>query len=402
MRRTSVLLPVVLTLFGSGCTREELDQLGFGTYFVRLDKEPQAVGEAVSAIAGELGFQPLHVYDNATQGFAVVLHDDWVDEVRNHKDVRWVSRDEHVDRTPPEEEAPPEEEILPDPGPILGADETPESVVRIGGPYLGPVSLDDTHVAVIDTGIDSAHPDLNVVGEFDAVAEGGGKAFPGKDPNGHGTHVSGTIGACADGDGVVGVAPCVPLHAIRVLDENGSGWITDIVAGIEYVLDHPEIRVVNMSLGGPAASGEDPMEEALQALHDAGVVVVVAAGNEAQNTSKVTPAGYNIGLTVSAYDASGNRDRGYAWFSNFGNAVDVAAPGVSILSTWPGGDYTQLDGTSMATPAVAGAVAVYRAIHPNHTPNQVIDAVISTSEGGLNKAGADHPEGMVDVQALWN
>lgn len=400
MPKRFVVLPVLAMLFSTGCTREELEQLGFGTYFVRLDKEEQAAAKTVSSIAGEIGFEPLHVYDKATKGFAVVLHDDWVPKVRNHPDVRWVKRDENVKRTP-DEELPDDEEVITDPEPILGANEIPESIARIGGPYLGNVDLSNTHVAVIDTGIDSTHPDLNVVSDFDAVAEGGGKKAPGADPNGHGTHVAGTIGACADGDGVVGVAPCVPLHAVRVLDGNGSGYISDIVAGIEYVLEHPEIRVVNLSLGGPRGSGEDPMEEALQALEDAGVIVVVAAGNETQDTANVAPAGYDIGITVSAYDASGGTDNGYAWFSNFGDEVDVAAPGVSILSTWPGGGYAELDGTSMATPAVAGSAAVYMALNPNAGPTKVRNAMVDTSEGNLKSAGGRHPEGMVDVEAFW-
>ena len=231
------------------------------------------------------------------------------------------------------------------------------------------------------------------------VCNGGG-GLNGGDPQGHGTHVAGTIGAAADGSGVVGVAPGVPIHDVRVLGADGSGYVSDILAGLEYVLDHPEIRVVNMSLGGPAGSSlDDDLDEAIKRLEDTGVVVAIAAGNESQNTRNVVPAGLDRGIVVSAYDAESG-DNGWAWFSNFGDAVDIAAPGVGIVSTWPGGDFATLDGTSMATPHVAGAAAVYLAINPGKGPAQVRNAMIDSAENGLTGQGGDHPEGMLDLTAL--
>ena len=142
------------------------------------------------------------------------------------------------------------------------------------------------------------------------------------------------------------------------------------------------------------------MLDAIQALEDAGVLVVVAAGNEAQDTANVSPGGYPLGITVSAYDADGG-DNGFAWFSNYGDEVDIAAPGTSILSTWPGGDYAELDGTSMATPAVAGAAAVYRAINPGAGVNKVRNAVQNTGEAGYAGQGGDHPENLISVEDFW-
>ncbi len=200
----------------------------------------------------------------------------------------------------------------------------------------------------------------------------------------------------------MGVAPGVELVALRALDENGSGYWTDIVAGLEYVLDHPEIRVVSMSLGGPAYPDgvEDPMEEAIRRLVDSGVAVVIAAGNETQDTENVAPAGYDLGLVVSAYDNAGGTDNGFAWFSNFGDAVDVAAPGVDIPSTYPGGGYAELSGTSMATPLVAGAVAAYLAEHPRATGQEAMDAVVATGEDGYQGQNNRHPEPLIDIEAL--
>ena len=401
MHRFSLMFAVATIALSSGCTPEQLDALGFEVYIVSLNKDGSEVSASVQDLADELGFDAIHVYQKAGHGFSVRLPEELADEVRALPEVKQVVKDKREKRVPDEEMPESTDDVVTDPGVVLGPDESPPSIARIGGPYLGPVDLSAIHVAVIDTGIDSAHPDLNVVGFHDVVAIGGGTAAEGQDPNGHGTHVAGTIGARADGVGVVGMAPNIPLHGVRVLDENGSGYTSDIVAGLEYVLDHPEIRVVNMSLGGGVVSGYDPMAEAIEALEATGVVVVIAAGNEAQDTENVSPAGYDLGIVVSAYDADGG-DNGFAWFSNYGKTVDVAAPGVSIFSTWPGGDFAELDGTSMAAPAVAGAVAVYMAINPNAGVTKVRNAVTNTGVDNYAGQGGDHTEVFIDAQALWN
>lgn len=399
MRKPTLVLGLLLL---GGCTDGDLARaLGAEMYFVKLESEPAKTAAMVTQLADDFGFKPIHVYDSATQGFSVLLFPELAEEITKLKEVEYVRKDEN-DRKLPDEEEPTDDRLHDDPGPIIGAGEIPESIARIGGPYTRNATW--CEVAVIDTGIDASHPDLNVVGEFDAVARSGGAPAPGRDPNGHGTHVAGTIGALANGEGVVGVAPGVPMHAIRVLDGNGSGYTTDIVAGLEYVLDHPEICVVNMSLGGPSPGAQDPMREAIQALEDRGVVVVIAAGNSADDTRKYTPAGLDLGIVVSAYDAAGG-DNGFAWFSNYGDAVDIAAPGVSILSTWPGGGYAELDGTSMATPAVAGAVAVYKALKPNAGVNKVRNDLIDTAEAGYKgQTGKNgkHPEPLIDAAAFFD
>ena len=244
-----------------------------------------------------------------------------------------------------------------------------------------------------------------MVGEIDIVADSGaGNAAPGYDPNGHGTHCAGTIGAKADGKGVVGMAPGVPLHAVRVLNDEGSGYWTDIVAGLEYVLDHPEIRVVSMSLGGPSWADEDddPMRDAIDALEAADVLVVIAAGNETDDTQFYAPAGYNLGLTVSAYDAAGGTDNGFAYFSNYGTAVDIAAPGVDIMSTYPDGNYTELSGTSMAAPLVAGAAIAYRAEFPNKDIAAVKKAFSNAGENDYQGQKRDHTEPLIDFAAMMD
>ncbi len=387
----ALLLPTV------ACTELDPNDQFSSIYFVKLESEPAQVVANVQTIADEFGLQPIHIFDAASEGFSVRLlnNDQLVGEIENLSVVASVTKDEQQNRLPPDEV---NDDI------VLGDDELTVGIDRIGGPY--PTVIDwereGVEVAVVDTGIEANHPDLNVVAEADLVCDSRGDCANGSDPQGHGTHVAGTIGAYADGAGVVGVAPGVPLHAVRVLGSDGSGYLTDILAGLEYVLDHPEIRVVNMSLGGPSGSGLDgDFDEAIRRLENNGVVVAIAAGNENQDTTNVIPASLNRGIVVSAYELSRQGDDvGFAWFSNYGDAVDIAAPGVGILSTYPGGRYKALDGTSMATPHVAGAAAAYVALHPNASADAVRDAFINKGEDGYTGQGGRHPEPFLDFAAL--
>lgn len=392
------ILYSILALSLTGCT-EDKDDIFSGVYFIRLDSEPAEVAALVADIAAEFDLEVLHIYDSASEGFSVRIPHLLAPELEKVEFVDSVISDERTDYAVP---------IDPDGDIAYGDSEVPIGIIRINGPYMGSVDLSTVHVAVIDTGIDSQHQDLNVVADIDLVALSSGEEAPGQDPNGHGTHVAGTIGAIADGNGVAGVAPGVSLHAVRVLDSFGSGYFSDIIAGIEYVLEHPEIRVVNMSLGGPKDQETLPIRDAIERLEDSGVVVCIAAGNESQDTNNVAPAAYNQGIVVSAYDLGGDTntysDRGFAWFSNYGDAVDIAAPGVSIQSTWPGNQMEVLDGTSMATPHVAGAVAVYLAYDPDATPNEIRANMISSGENnytGQTGSNGQHPEPLLDLGQFW-
>lgn len=392
--RSPALLALAALGFTSGCAALDPDDQFSGIYFVKLESEPAEVAADVQAIANDVGIEPIHIFDAASEGFSVrLLHNDQLlDEIESLPVVEYIERDEKSDQLPPDQV---NDDI------VLGDDELTTGIERIGGPYPTVLDWSGVEVAVIDTGVEGDHVDLNVVAAADIVCDSGGDCANGSDPQGHGTHVAGTIGAYADGDGVVGVAPGVPIHDVRVLGADGSGYVTDILAGLEYVLDNPEIRVVNMSLGGPAGSSFDAqLDEALRRLEDNDVVVVIAAGNESQDTRNVVPAGLDRGIVVSAYDVSTGADNGFAWFSNYGDEVDIAAPGVGILSTWPGGGYKALDGTSMATPHVAGAVAAYLSLNPNKSAAQVRDAVVGSGEDGYSGQGGDHPEPFLDFAEL--
>ncbi|MFA5831439.1 MAG: S8 family peptidase [Candidatus Paceibacterota bacterium] len=202
-------------------------------------------------------------------------------------------------------------------------------------------------IGIIDTGIDLTHPDLkaNIKGGVNTISPF--KSYA--DDNGHGTHVAGIIGALHNTVGVAGVDPMADLYSIKVLNRSGSGYFSDIIEGLQYAIAN-DLDVVNMSLG--ASTGNDSFAEAIKAAHDAGIVIVAAAGNEAGAVSY--PAAYPEVIAVSATD----ENNAFASFSNYGPEIDISAPGVRIYSAYKGGVYKILSGTSMASPHVAGVAAL--------------------------------------------
>ena len=228
-----------------------------------------------------------------------------------------------------------------------GAQSTPYGITRVNG---GVAS--DGRACVLDSGVDLDHPDLNVdTGASRTFIRSGRDSRSADDGNGHGTHVAGTIAAIDNNTGVIGVAAGATIVAVKVLDSRGSGAYSAVIGGVDYVgSGAPSCSVANMSLGGPVSQA---LDDAVEAAARNGVAFALAAGNEGQHANNSSPAranGANI-YTVSAVDS---RDR-FASFSNFGNPpVDFAAPGVAIASTWKGGGYSTISGTSMASPHVAG------------------------------------------------
>lgn len=218
-------------------------------------------------------------------------------------------------------------------------------------------------VAVIDTGVDPNHPDLLVdtIRSKDITCNN----CPISDKNGHGTHVAGTVGAIVNnGLGVAGVSERTSIIAVRVLGADGSGSLNDVIKGVEYVTkikkEGVNVLVANMSLGGGGRSVV--MEKVLADSINAGVFYAVAAGNEHANIDRDYhfPASYqHPGMAAIASITVNNT---LSSFSNYGQKVLIAAPGSNIMSTWPGGGYKSISGTSMATPHVAGAAAIYRVV----------------------------------------
>ena len=332
-------------------------------------------------MAQERGLGISHVYGTAVNGFSATVPRGQIDKITSDPRVNYIEQDSIVSifKKPSGH---------PGKGGNGGGSTTqppqviPTGIARIGGPITGPVDVD---VAVIDTGIDPSHPDLNVI---DGINFAKGHGF--SDGNGHGTHVSGTIAARDNAIGVVGVAPDARLHAVRVLDNRGSGFTSDVIAGVDWVAANADtIDVANMSLGG---SQSNTLNTAVENAVNAGVVFVVAAGNESTDACSKSPASAPSAITVSALDDKdgiSNNDP-FASFSNYGSCVDMIAPGVSILSTWKDGGYNTISGTSMASPHVAGAAALFLASNPSASPAQVISAL--QAAGNLDWNVASDPD----------
>ncbi|MBY4603309.1 subtilisin AprE [Bacillus rugosus] len=254
------------------------------------------------------------------------------------------------------------------------AQSVPYGISQIKAPALHSQGYTGSNVkvAVIDSGIDSSHPDLNVRGGASFVPS---ETNPYQDGSSHGTHVAGTIAALNNSIGVLGVAPNASLYAVKVLDSTGSGQYSWIINGIEWAISN-NMDVINMSLGGP--SGSTALKTVVDKAVSNGIVVAAAAGNEGTSGSSSTvgyPAKYPSTIAVGAVNSSNQR----ASFSSVGSELDVMAPGVSIQSTLPGGTYGAYNGTSMATPHVAGAAALILSKHPTWTNAQVRDRLESTT-----------------------
>jgi len=223
-----------------------------------------------------------------------------------------------------------------------GIDRIDAELVWPGGNTADPINI-----GIIDTGISNRHSDLsaNVKGGMNAINPR--KSW--NDDNGHGSHIAGIIAALDNAIGVVGAGPKADLYAIKVLNAAGSGYLSDIIEGVQWAVNN-HIQVVNMSLG--TNSDVQSFHDAVAAAKNAGVVVVAAAGNS--GGSVIFPAAYPETIAVSATD----QNNVIAGWSSRGSEVDLAAPGVSIYSTYKGGGYATLSGTSMAAPHVAGSAAL--------------------------------------------
>jgi len=228
------------------------------------------------------------------------------------------------------------------------AQTTPWGITRVGGSGDGT----GKRAWIIDSGVDMDHKDLNVdAANSISFLTGSPSNRTPEDGHGHGTHVAGTVAAKDNSIGVVGVAANASVVAVRVLDKRGSGSTSGVIKGVDYVgTNGSSGEVANMSLGGGVSS---TLDNAVKSAASGGVKFVLAAGNDSDNANNHSPAranGTNI-YTISASDAN---DR-FASFSNYGNPpIEVAAPGVSINSTWKGGSYRSISGTSMAAPHVTG------------------------------------------------
>jgi subtilisin len=336
------------------------------------------------------GVTAKNVYSHAIKGFAAKLTPAQLKKFRNDPNVLRIEEDTMV---------------------YANAQTVPTGIKRTGYDLLLDGSSVNADIAIIDTGIQLNHPDLNVVKGVDCRTidfRTRDCKTGGADDNGHGTHVAGIAAAKDNTVGVVGTAPGARLYAVKVLSKNGSGTTSAVIQGIDWVKRNASvIDVANMSLGGTGtddtdgascSSSTNSYHKAVCSAVAAGVTFVVAAGNEKKDAAASVPAAFDEVITVSAladFDGSPGRlgtatyayssctenvDDSFACFSNYGHDVDILAPGVGIYSTYYGSGYATMSGTSMASPHVAGAVARIKAAYPSYTPAQVKSLLLSTGD----------------------
>jgi len=350
------LLPVVLALPAPVILPRAGSAIP-GKYIIKLKNENTE--ELIKGALKLLNKDPAHVYNfGKFAGFAAELDDNLVQIIRSFPGVDYIEQDAVIQSNLGEIHL--EKKAY-----VTQATST-WGLGRISHQARGSTSYtyDNTAGAgtcayVIDTGIYTAHPEFEGRATFLANFAGDGSNADG---NGHGTHVAGTIGSKT-----YGVAKKTKLYAVKVLNANGGGTNSGVIAGINFVANDAKTRscpngaVANLSLGGPKSTA---VNSATAGVVSAGVFLAVAAGNEAQDANNVSPASEPSAFTVGATDSS---DR-FASFSNFGTAVDVLAPGVAILSTWLGGGTNSISGTSMASPHVAGLGAYLLGFEGKKTP----------------------------------
>lgn len=332
-----------------------------GPVDVIVTLEPGADAPAAArALATRKGGKVKHVYSHAVNGFAATVPDALLAQLKGDSRVRSVELDLPVRISDTQS-----------PTPSWGMDRVDQRNLPLDSSYTSTASGNGVDVYVVDTGILATHPDF------------GGRAVSGTDTvdnddnatdcNGHGTHVSGTIGGSS-----YGLAKQARLIGVRVLDCNGSGATSGVVAGLDWIVEHHRAgqpASANMSLGGGASTA---LDAAVNRVIADGVTMAVAAGNENADACTKSPARVPNALTVAASDRNDAR----ASFSNRGTCVDLFAPGVDITSAWLANGTNTISGTSMATPHVAGAAALYLESHPSATPAAVGTAILGASTKG--------------------
>lgn len=324
----------------------------------------QSIAEARAA-GGHVRFS----YDAAISGFAATLDAEALKAVRTDPHVAYVEADQVVSVATAQ------------PAPTWGLDRIDQRARPLNSSYAYDATGEGVTAYIIDSGVRATHSEFGgrVAAGYSAIRDG----LSTSDCNGHGTHVAGTVGGMT-----YGVAKGVTLKPVRVLDCQGTGSISGVIAGIDWVTaNNTGPAVANLSLGGPASAA---LDAAVQRSLNAGVTYAVAAGNQGSNACSFSPARVSAALTVGSSTSGDTRSR----FSNLGACLDLFAPGSDIRSAWHTADTasTMISGTSMAAPHVAGVAALYLQRHPGASPATVSAALVDgATSNALTGVGAGSP-----------
>jgi subtilisin family serine protease len=310
-----------------------------GSYIVVLNE-----GADPRSVASVAGVSPRYVYTAAVNGFAASLNQGQLNALQHNPNVEYIEQDQVAEAAATQSSA------------TWGIDRIDQRSRPLSGTYTYTTTASGVYAYIIDTGIYTSHSNFGgrAANVYDAF---GGT---GNDCNGHGTHVAGTVGSAT-----YGVAKAVRLRGVRVLDCNGSGSFSGIIAGVDWVrVNRTNPAVANLSLGGGYSS---TLNSAVTNLANSGVFVAVAAGNSNADACNYSPASASAVTTVASSTSSDAKSS----FSNYGSCVDLYAPGSSITSTWNNGGTNTISGTSMASPHVAGVGALYKATYGNASQSTI-------------------------------
>ncbi|AOM84924.1 S8 family peptidase [Acinetobacter baumannii] len=342
-------------------------------YIVILNKDAGPSKDFAQNIAKQHAGKVLQSYDTVLKGFAIYLPDTagvaFIEAMKKNPHVLSVESDTivNIDATTQS-------------NPDWGLDRIDQKALPLNSTYSYLQTGSGTTAYIVDTGILSSHQEFSgrVLSGYTAISDGNGTT----DCNGHGTHVAGTVGGTT-----YGVAKNVNLVPIRILGCDGSGASSNVIAGLDWILKNgKKPAVVNMSLGGATSSS---LDSAVENLYNNGYVMVVAAGNSNTDACTSSPARVSKAITVAATDNTDTR----ASYSNYGSCVDIFAPGSQINSSWIGSNTATkiLNGTSMATPHVAGVVAEMLQSTPTASPQTISTNLLNQASSNVVKNPSGSP-----------
>jgi subtilisin family serine protease len=349
------------------------------------EKDKKDTKDKVKQQGGTVDFE----YDAAIKGFAGSMSDADAEDLKKDKGVDYVEPDFAIVLEPVVDAEAIGAVAVQSPA-TWGLDRIDQRNLPLNNTYSYNYTGAGVRVYIIDTGIRASHLEFGgrAVAGFSAINDGNGT----NDCNGHGTHVAGTVGGAT-----YGVAKGVTLVAVRVLNCNGSGTTSGVIAGVDWVTQNAangnKPAVANMSLGGSASRS---LDAAVSNSINSGVTYAVAAGNSNANACNYSPAGVSAAITVGATTSSDAR----ASYSNYGNCLDLFAPGSSVTSAWymSDGALNTISGTSMATPHVAGAAALYLQSNPAALPDAVRNAIVAgATTNVVSNAGKRSPNVLLFV-----